>query len=374
MQGSAVRFDRFRRLGLGLSVAVGLGACELPSTSPKWQTKWEVPAESTTVGVANFLPAGVTLAAPGGPLLVSVPTPAPITTTLGSICGAACSAVATIPIPAFNNAGSPVSGSFALPAAVQSAIIVGGGFIDVAVTNNFSFDPVRPPGTALRGSFRLRLTNGAVVIADTTIDGAIAALTPGVPASFRISLRPGTIGGGTLAYQATVSCPGSTATATINPAHTFVVGPSVAAPGIPLLGASVTLVSQAFSDSSASFDLSQVGIDSASVQAFALVLRIRNPFTVAGTFNATLSAPGVTPATHALSLTPAISDSASSNATAVVSFTVAEFRRFLGRSGVRLKFAGSVTGTGPGSTVGIQASKKLNLQANLRTTLLVGGQ
>ena len=141
MQGSAVRFDRFRRLGLGLFVAIGLGACELPSTSP----------ESTTVGVANFLPAGVTLAAPGGPLLVSVPTPAPITTTLGSICGAACSAVATIPIPAFNNAGSPVSGSFALPAAVQSAIIVGGGFIDVAVTNNFSFDPVRPPSHRVSG-------------------------------------------------------------------------------------------------------------------------------------------------------------------------------------------------------------------------------
>jgi hypothetical protein len=374
MPGRAVRFERLWRLALGLSVAVGLGACELPTSAPKWQTKWEVPAESTTVGVSNFLPAGVTLAAPGGPLLVTVPTPAPITTSLGTICGALCAATATIPIPAFNNAGSPVSGSFALPAAVNSAIIVGGGFIDVAVTNNFSFDPLRPPGTAVRGSFRLKLTNGAVTVADTTIDGSIAALTPGVPASFHIALRPGTIGGGTLAYQATVTCPGSASTAAINPAHTFVVGPSVAAPGIPLLGASVALVSQAFSDSSAAFDMSQLDVDSSAVQAFALVLRIRNPFTVAGAFNATLSAPGVVPATHSLSLTPAISDSSVSNSVSVVNFTAAEFRRFLGHSGVRLKFAGTVTGTGPGNTVGVQASKKLNLQANLRTTLTVGGQ
>lgn len=374
MPGRAVRFDRPWRLAAGLSVAVGLGACELPTSAPRWQTKWEVPAESTTVGVANFLPAGVTLAAPGGPLLVTVPTPAPITTTLGTICGGSCAVTATIPIPAFSNAASPVSGSFSLPAAVNSAIIVGGGFVDVAVTNNFSFDPLRPPGTAVRGSFRLTLTNGAVTVADTTIDGAIAALTPGVPASFRIALRPGTIGGGTLAYKATVTCPGSASTASINPAQTFVVGPSVAAPGIPLLGASVALVSQAFSDSSAAFDLSQLDVDSASVQAFALVLRIRNPFTVAGTFNATITAPGVAPATNSLSLAPAISDSTASSTTSVVTFTAAEFRRFLGRSGVRLRFAGTVSGTGPGSTVGVQASKKLSLQANLRTTLTVGGQ
>ena len=59
---------RARWIGVGLVATIVAAACEIPTAAPYWKTKWEVPAESTTIAVTNFLPAGVTLAAGGGAL------------------------------------------------------------------------------------------------------------------------------------------------------------------------------------------------------------------------------------------------------------------------------------------------------------------
>ena len=364
---------RARWIGVGLVATIVAAACEIPTAAPYWKTKWEVPAESTTIAVTNFLPAGVTLAAGGGALLVAVPTPAPVTTSLGTICGAPCSATATVPIPAFSNAGSPIGGALSIPAAVASAVIASGA-IDIVVTNNFTFDPLRPAGTAVRGSMRILLTAGAATVADTTIGGATSSLAAGGATTFRVFLRPGAISGASLSYQASVTCPGSTTTTVINPAHTIVIGPSIVAPGISVSSASVQLSAFAVNDSSAAFDLSGVQIDTANIQDASIAMRITNPFTAAATFGLTLSSPGVAPASHALSIPAAPNAVTPSVSTAEIVFTTAEFRRFFGHSNVRLKFGGTVTGTGPGSTVNVTPTAKLGIQSSLRTSILVGNR
>ena len=367
---------RARRIALGAAalVALGAGACEFPATMPKWQTKWEVPAESATVAVANFLPAGVTIGG-AGQMLVSVPAPAPVVTTLGAICGAPCAAAATVPVPAFNNNGSPIGGTLALPAAVTSAALAAGQ-LNLAVTNNFTFDPIKPAGAVSNGTIRIKLTSnaGAVTVADTTITaGPGVTILPATTTTFGILLKPGTISGN-IAYQVTIVCPGSATPSAINPAHSITVAPTVAAPGVSIASAVVTLVAQAISDSTPAFDLSSTSIDASTIQNAALVLRITNPFLAGGAMTATMTAPGVAPVTKPLTLTPAISAGTPSVTTSTINYTSAEISSFLGHAGVKVKYSGTVSGTGPANTLTVTPTQKLGMQADLRASIFVGGK
>lgn len=363
---------RLVRLGLGLAVAV-MAACDYPTAAPRWQTVWQVPAESASLSVVKFLPAGVTVTPAGTAFNVTVPAPGAVSTTLGAVCGASCAAPATVPIPAFNNNASPIGGSLALPAAASSVTIQSGA-IDVAVTNNFGFDPIRPAGALSNGSIHIKLTSGAgaVTVADTTISGATNTLAAGATTTFRVSLRTGTVPGGTFAYQASVTCPGSTTTATIAPAQSFSISPSVVGTGIALSKATVTLINQAVSDSSPAFDLTNSKISVNALQSVGTVLKISNPFQISGGFSVTLSAPGVTSVTKSLIIAPAANDSTPTTSTSTISFTPAEFATFLGKAGVRLKYSGVVTGAAPGNTVGVRPTHVLGIQASVLAGVLVG--
>jgi hypothetical protein len=370
----ALHRSRIRRVGLGAAAlaALGTGACEFPATTPKWQTKWEVPAESATVAVANFLPAGVLIGA-GGTMLVSVPAPGPVVTTLLSICGASCNVVATIPVPAFNNNGSPIGGTLTLPASVTSAALTAGQ-VDVGVTNNFTFDPIKPAGSVSPGTIRIKLTSGATIVADTTISSANGAtILPATTTTFHVALKPGTISGN-FSYQVTITCPGSATTAAINPANSITVTPSVTAPGVSIGSAVVTLVNQAIADSTPAFDLSSTSIDPTTIQNAALVLRITNPFQAGGAMTATMTAPGVTPVTKPLTLTPAAAVGTPSVTTSTINFTSAEIGSFLGHAGVKVKYAGTVSGTGAANTLTVTPTQKLGMQADLRASIFVGGK
>ena len=365
--------SRLVRLGTGLAIAAGLAACEYPTQAPRWQTQWQVPAESASLSVKNFLPAGVTVAAGGGAFVVAVPAPGSVNTTLGAVCGAACSAPATVPIPAFNNNGSPIGGSITLPAAATSVTIASGA-IDVAVTNNFGFDPIRPAGALSNGSVRIKLTAGAgaITVADTTIGGALSALPVGATTTFRIALRAGTVPGGVFAYQLTVTCPGSTTTAPIAPSQSFIVNPTIVAPGIQVAKATVQLVNQLVSDSSPAFDLTNSKIAPNALQSIGTVLKITNPFQISSSFTLTLTAPGVTSVVKSLTIAPATNDSVPVTSSSTVSFTPAEFQPFMGRAGVRLRYSGNVSGAAAGNTLGVRPTHVMGIQASVLAGVLVG--
>lgn len=367
-------FPRPRLAALAaLAASAVLAACEVPTEAPRWQTQWQVPAESASLAVKNFLPANIAVATGGGAFVVSVPAPGTVSTTLGAICGAACSTAATIPIPAFNNAGAPISGTFTVPATVNQ-VTVTGGQLDIPVANGFTFDPLRPPGTASVGSVRIRLTAGAgaFTVADTTISGTTNAMQAGQTTTYRIAVRPGAYPAGTWSYQVTVTCPGSTSTAVIAPSQTFGVNPSVVAPGITVSKATVVVAGQAVSDSSPAFDLSSTTISTNTLQSVGVVLKITNPFSVSSAYSIALTAPGVTPVTKSLVIPSAANDSTPATATQTIAFTPAEFSQFLGRAGVRLRYSGAVTGTGPGNTVTVRPTHVLGIQASVLAAVMVG--
>ncbi len=370
-----MQFSAPRRLGwlaAGLGSVALLAACEYPSEAPSWQTQWQVPAESASLSVRSFLPSGVTVSTGGSTFDITVPSPAPVNTNLLAVCGASCSTPATVAVPAFNNNSTPISGTVALPAGASSITVVSGA-IDIRLTNNFGFDPIRPAGSVTSGSLRIRLTagGGAFTVVDTTF-GAGTLIPVGVTSTFRVAVRPGTIPAGNLAYAVTMVCPGSATPATIAPTQSFSVQVQGVSNGLQLSKATVTLVGQAVSDSSPAIDLTNTKLSPSALQSVGAVLRISNPFQVSGTFNLALTAPGVAPVIKTLVVPTAPNDSTPVTSTTTVAFTGAEFQTFLGRSGVRLRYSGSVTGAGAGNTVGVRPNHVMGIQGSLLAGVLIG--
>ena len=358
---------RATRLGGALGL-VALWGCEFPTKSPTWTTNWEVRVDSSSLSVVSFLPASVTNSPADTTFVVSVPAPAAVSTSLGAICGAPCSAAATVPIPAFNNSGAPVAGTIALPLSVLTATLKGGS-INVALTNNLGFDPLRPSGPGGPfGTLRVLITSSGVTVADTTLSGASLALTPGATVTPSIALRPVAVTS-SLSYSVTVICPGSASTASINPASTFAVAPTVVPGSLRVRSASVTVASQSFSDSSSAMDLSGISLDVTKLQGAGLVLNVTNPLTIGGSLSATLTAPGVPSIAQAFVLTPAPSALTSSTTTQTLLYNAAQFSPFIGKSGVRLKLAGTVNATGPGSSVAITPGQVLTVRTNVRADI-----
>jgi hypothetical protein len=154
-------------------VALVAGACEVPTSLPGWSTSWVVPAKSTTLGVAQLLPASVTLTPDHEALRTSLPSVS-FSRSLGELCGAPCAGAASFAKPAFTGS---FGGTIDLPAGVVGAQVAAGRMA-VRITNRFSFDPLRPtPGSY--GSLTIRVTSGAATLAAKTIEGAQAALPAG---------------------------------------------------------------------------------------------------------------------------------------------------------------------------------------------------
>jgi hypothetical protein len=76
--------------------------------------------------------------------------------------------------------------------------------------------------------------------------------------------------------------------------------------------------------------------------------------------------------TKPLVIPAAVNDSTPTSTSTTVNFTSAEFSPFLGHSGVRLKYSGSITGTGAGNTVGVRPNHVLAIQASVLAGVLVG--
>jgi len=110
--------------------------------------------------------------------------------TLGDLCGVVCSLVnnLVVPVPSFN--GSFTS-SQSLPTDVISTTIAG-RFIEVEVTNGFTFDPLSDGGT-----IAVDVTNGAggLSLGRITLDGATYVMTPGSPITRTLALVIGTLNG-----------------------------------------------------------------------------------------------------------------------------------------------------------------------------------
>ena len=325
---------------LAVLALVALAGCEIPSGVPSWDTTWNVPSQSLSVGVSQVLPTGVSVSPDGGAFLVSL-APVSLSKPVGDDC-AECVALAgqVARKPAFD---AHVSASAALPADVQGGTLSAGARIDVRVVNGNAFDPLRPAANTY-GWATIVVRNGSTVLARDSVNGAATGLPAGGALVRSLTLGGATVSGA-VTVDVTLSSPAGDA-APIDPSRTF----DLTATPTPLRVTQATVMvrgAQVQQATSADLDVSSSIGD--RVQSGRLLVTVKDPFAVRGALAVRLTAPGV-------ALTKAL-DVAGGVQSYAIAFTRDELRSLLGKS-VSIEFAGPVSAAAaltvtPAQTIGI---------------------
>ena len=76
-----------------LAGAAVTAACDVPTAAPKWNTTWQVPADSSEIGVASLLPSAVTVVTVDGVKAFEIGLPgSDVSESLGQMCPSCASA------------------------------------------------------------------------------------------------------------------------------------------------------------------------------------------------------------------------------------------------------------------------------------------
>lgn len=352
-----------------LLVPLGLlAACEIPSDPPILQQTWIIPTDSITVGVSEILPANVALNGGGTAFVVTIPSPAALNTTLGALCGqAACQSGTTVtaPIPAFTSTAGALGTTVSFPAGVTAATVAS-GTVNLSITNNLGFDPLRPNGaSAPFGSVAITLTSGATT-ATTTFTGAVRTLANGATTLFAVPVPTGTYTG-TIAVSVVFAVPAG-GSASLNSANSLSVATSVQ--NFTVSQATVVVNADAINTAPTAFDLE--GVDFADqVESGGLILDVLNPFTAAATMSVAITAPaqnGAGPVT----ITKALNIPATPTSSTTITLAKAELQSLLGKANVTMTVTGTATGTGAGNTVTVTPTQRITLRTKVRLVLNVG--
>ncbi len=338
---------RGRRLGLAglLALAWLMGACDYPTSSPKWYTEWLLPIKNTRLTGAQLLPASVGMVPDNSAFLVAVP-PTTMTRTLGELCGQACTSASgsSVPKPAFT---ANLVDTLALPDGVAAAQLVSGS-VTISITNGFGFDPLRPSATA-RGSVTILLTNLGMTLGRLDLSGTDTALPPGTTLTRDMTLLANPVAGGSLLTVNVASPAGDAVWIDANQ------GLTVRATASPLrvTDITVTVNQKPVAVEAASLDLSDIDqslID--RVHGGTLVVGTDNPFPITGPVMLSIEGGGLSsPIKKALQLQ-------TGQATQRIDFTLPELRSILGRAGLVVRGDGVVSGSTavrftPSQSVGI---------------------
>lgn len=358
---------RVCRAALLMPLAVP-AACDLPSEAPIFEQTWVVPADSVSVGVDNFLPAGVALNGGGTAFIVSTPA-ANINTTLGAVCGQpACQSAATVnaPVPAFTSAPGVLSSSIALPVGVNSASITG-GTIAIGISNSLGFDPLRPNGaSAPYGRLIITVTSGTATRTDTIQGSAAQGIANAATTNLSVTLPTGS-------YTSTVNLSMSLVVpaggnANLNASNAINITGQLQ--NLAVSQALVVVSNRAISTAPSAFDLDGLDFDD-EVQGGALILGIANPFTAAGTLNVVINAPAQA-GSPSVNIQKTVAISAQPNSSQTVALTRAELVSLIGKSGVTVSTNGTVSGTGAGNTVTVTPSAQIIVRTQMQLILHVG--
>ncbi len=333
--------------------ATVLAGCEFPSEAPSLEQQWVIPVDATTIGVDEMLPAGVTIS--GADFAMTV-DPFSTTESLGNLCALCLAADGlTVPKPAF---ASNFDVSQNLPADVVSASLTGGS-IDVSLSNNFGFDPIRLPSGAT-GSITITLTDGVggTTIGQVIIDGAAEPLATGTTVTKTMALAATTIANTIVATVGLDSPAGTLADmVTIDAAAGLAVS---AVPGNILIGsATVNVASQ-----TVNLDPQSPGVDAIDQEMTdrivdgAMILEVANPFGVSVDGSVTIGA-----------VNKALSISSDPTSTIRIPYTGDELRSFLGQDGVQFFGSGTVSAPGP---ITVSPDQQVTLDASVEFTILIG--
>ena len=349
-------------MALTLAVCMAIAAgCDVPSSPPRWETRWIVPAESTTIDVASMAPNGITVSDDRSELLVAIAGDG-VSVTLGDICPA-CAAFngQTVPKPAFT---ATIGATTTFPADIDSVTLTR-GFVEVRVTNGMSFDLLRPsaaPGSPV-GTLVVTVRGSGAVIALRSISGTVKSLAPGTTLVdtliFDPAALPRTIGS-PVETEVSISSPAGDPV-TINTAQSLTVTVGDASVGVS--SARIRLQGRTVSSDAITLDLAD--LDPAitdRVTSGALLLEIDNPFDVAGNLMANIGAPGVM-LNRPLPLAPG-------HSSPTLSFTGDELRSLFGQPEVTFSAMGDVTAIDPSGMITVTPSMVLTVRSRLELYLV----
>jgi hypothetical protein len=364
-----------RELGLSiLALALlGAGACDLPTGgAPKWNTTWQVPADSGEIGVASLLPPSVSIVTVGESKAFDVAlSGAGISQSLRSACPACATANGLrVPKPAFTLTDSA---TIALPSDVGWADLVG-GTVDYTLTHDFGFDPLVPSshGAAEKGWLLIRVRSGSALLATDSVNGASLTLPPNVAFARSVGVDASPTSprhvSGPITVTVTLYSPAGD-TVTVNDAQSLHV--NVVPHGVRVSQASVSLPAQTLISRQKTVDLSGLGGEvSGRVQGGSVVLTVRNPFAVEGQLTATLTAPGAAPVSR--DLTFPVGGLSAPPTVLRVPLTADELARLMGSSNVTVDVSGTVTA--PSGAVTVTPTQVFGVSTMLEIILSTTGR
>ncbi len=344
-----------------------VSACEVPTKLPIWDQTWVIPGDSTRVSVSELLPktGELTVSTLGGQpvFALSIAAPAAVSRSLGQVCNPCAAANGTtVPKPAFSISDStPVT----LPTDLVAATIVSGGFT-YTITNNFSFDPIRPSAAgAPYGYFVIRVMNGTTLVALDSVDGSTVAIgkngaTLQRPLPLNVSGGLSITSSKPVEVYLTLNSPQGDPV-TINTSQSFSV--AIQPAPIALSQAQVQVSNQTINAAQTSVDLSSVSDQSLinRVQGGTLHLNIASPFGVQGTLTATFAIPG-----SATAIVKSIPLTTAANQTVDVPLTAAELKSLFGHDAT-LSVSGSVSS--PTGSVTLTPTQALQVTSTFQIIL-----
>ncbi len=288
-------FRRAALLGVTLAAA-GLAACDVVAfaTDPKpiLEQTWNLPATSTSISVAELLPAKVSIYStpastpPDSSAFLMNVSNVSFTRRLGDDCAQCQTLTGTTAVkPAFVLAAGS---STALPANVVSAALAG-GTITYSIVNALSFDPIRVRALSdpTQGFLVVVIKSGAAVVGRDSINGATTAFPAGTTLTRTITLAPGVISG--LSVDLTVNSPQGDHTEFIDANGTLQTSTTIG--DVRVGSVTINVPGQSISNPPQNVDLSSFG---SNVVGAAFEMTILNPWTVSGSLSIAFASPTAT--------------------------------------------------------------------------------
>lgn len=338
--------------------AAALAACNVPTDLPSIDTQWAFPAEETSVGIGDFLPAEVSLTADSSAFLVNF-DPIAFSTSLGALCPA-CVAVNGLTVPK-----PPFLGSFEdlvdFPTEV-SAISILSGDVVFEIENQLNFDPLRPTSGSF-GQLTITITDDAdaQVLGTLVVDGAATPFPGGTTLTRTLALDTATVTGNLVATVEVNSPVGDPVTIDTSDLVRATVTPM----NILVASATIDVAGEDLDLDPRDLDVEDIDEDLEDhILSGAFTLDVVNPFGVGADFQLTISGPGFAPVQKSLSIGTAPTSKVT------VDFTLEELTRVLGEPNVTLSGSGTVDpSAGP---ITVLPGDELVLDGRFDVTLRIG--
>ena len=345
-----------------MTAVAAIGACDIPTSAPHWDTTWQIPVNDDSIEVGQVLPGGVT--STGVVFQVAV-RPDSVFGSLGSLCGAPCAAVhgTTAALPAFT---ATLFVEDSIPAEVLQVTPAAGQTYRYEIRNNLAFDPLRPQ-VGINGMIIVGMIDpDSNVIAVDTLRGQASALPIGATLLRAMPINATPVSG-PFQISARIVIPAG-ATVPIDTSGRVTVTSTEDSVGIT--SARVIIDSVAIASFSQEVDMSGLAGDVKSiVQAARIDIHMENPMAIAGAVLLEFKNGGGT------DIIPAKPFNLAQGATTQqVSISLNDIRALLDVGIVTMKVTGVVTGTLSSNAADVTPTDVAELRSRIFLTLQVNGE